>query len=82
MERQQQVDLASRELVAAAVQRGRRWQERALAPLNSGLDTTDAPILVSDLANAAAAPADRLLIRDVQREMILRQMADMVRTSQ
>lgn len=82
VERQQQVDLASRELVAAAVQRGRRWQERALAPLNSGLDTTDAPILVSDLANAAAAPADRLLIRDVQREMILRQMADMVRTSQ
>jgi hypothetical protein len=80
VERQQQVDLASRELVAAAVERGRRWQERALAPLNSDSDTTDPPRVVTGLANAAAAAADRL--HDVQREMVLRQMVDMVRTIQ
>ena len=80
VEMQQQVDLASRELVAAAVERGRQWQERALAPFNSCLDTTDPPTLVADLVNDAASAADRL--HAVQREMVVRRMVDMVRPSE
>ena len=78
-DRQQQVDAASRELFTAAVERGRRWQERNLGgdevPTAGGGGTAHHG---GAAAAAAAAAAERM--ESIQAAMVLRQMVDMVRT--